>query len=159
MDGMLKGFGPKDHSFEFNPRDLQPQLDQVLKLAVRYDVRFYTLDSRGLYGSMDIPGTGEDASFGGIRPFEMHTQGMFVAHENGDAMAQLARETGGIFVEDTNDLLKGIRRAFADGREGYVLAYIPSNTNLDGKFRKIAVEAKGKSLHIAAKTGYWATPQ
>lgn len=159
LEGILKGFEVRDRSFRFNPRDLQPQLDEVLRHAVRYDVRFYTLDSRGLYTSPDIPGTGEDASFGSPPPPSLVRESMFVANENGDAMAELARETGGLFFENTNDLLKGIRRAFADGREGYTLAYIPTNTLMDGKFRKITVEAKGQKLHVASKTGYWATPQ
>ncbi len=73
-------------------------------------------------------------------------------------MAQLARKTGGFFFENNNDLLKGIRRAFADGREEYVLAYIPSNTKMNAQFRRISVELKDEKLGIAAKAGYWATP-
>ena len=83
---------------------------------------------------------------------------MTTARFNGDALAELARETGGFFFENNNDLLKGIRRAFADGREEYVLAYVPSNTNLDAQFRKISVQLKDNKLRIAAKAGYWATP-
>jgi VWFA-related protein len=83
---------------------------------------------------------------------------MMTAWFNGDAMAQLARETGGQFFENSNNLLKGIRTAFADGREEYVLAYVPANTNMDGQFRKIAVELKDKKLRVAAKAGYWSVP-
>jgi len=72
-------------------------------------------------------------------------------------MSQLARETGGQFFENTNDFLNGIRTAFADGREEYELAYIPSNRSMDGRFRKISVEVKDKKLQVAAKAGYWAT--
>ena len=46
---ILKAYGVNDSSFKFNPHDLQPQLEAILKLAVRYDIRFYTIDSRGLY--------------------------------------------------------------------------------------------------------------
>jgi VWFA-related protein len=77
---------------------------------------------------------------------------------NGDAMSQLARQTGGQFFENSNDFLKGIRTAFAAGREEYILAYVPSNPNMDGRFRKISVDVKGKQLKIAAKAGYWAAP-
>ena len=83
---------------------------------------------------------------------------MTTAWFNGNAMAQLARQTSGSFFENSNDLLKGIRRAFADGREEYVLAYAPSNSNVDGQFRGIAVEVKGKKLKVAAKAAYWAIP-
>ncbi len=68
------------------------------------------------------------------------------------------RQTGGQFFENSNDFLKGIRAAFADGREEYIIAYIPSNANMDGRFRQISVEIKDKKLHVAAKAGYWSTP-
>ena len=82
---------------------------------------------------------------------------MSAAHENTDALFQLAHETGGLFFENSNDLFKGIHRAFADGRESYLLAYVPTNNTLDGKYRKIKVDVKGKKLLVNAKAGYWAT--
>jgi len=71
-------------------------------------------------------------------------------------MEQLARATGGIYLHDGKDLLKQFRSAFADGREFYVLAYVPKNSARDGKFRSIAVETNDKKLSIRAKSGYWA---
>jgi VWFA-related protein len=154
---LMNGYGPKDHSFRFNPRDIQPYLDKVLQVAERYDVRFYTLDSRGLYAPGSIASTSIDPALAGYTPPSVEVESNFVAYENGDAMAQLAHKTGGLFFENSNDLLKGIRRAFADGREFYVLAYTSSNAALDGKFRKIEVQVNGKKLHVIAKEGYWAT--
>jgi len=43
-----------------------------------------------------------------------------------------------------------------DGREYYVLAYVPANWAADGKFRKIQVRVKDKKLSVRAKQGYWA---
>ena len=83
---------------------------------------------------------------------------MSTAWFNGDAMSQLAKQTGGQFFEDSNDLLKGIRRAFADGREEYVLAYVPTNTIVDAQFRRITIKLRDKKLQVAAKSGYWSTP-
>jgi VWFA-related protein len=136
---------------------LQPQLDSLLKVAVRWDIRFYTLDSRGLYTHSAVPGSGQDASSRGV-PLAATQAAMITAWSNGDAMTGLARETGGQFFENSNNLLKGIRTAFADGREEYVLAYVPTNKDMDGQFRKISVELKDKKLHVAAKAGYWSLP-
>ena len=47
-------------------------------------------------------------------------------------------------------------RAFADGRDYYTLAYVSSNETLDGKFRAIKVETRGRKANINAKRGYWA---
>jgi VWFA-related protein len=155
---ILKAYGVNDLNLKFNAHDLQPELEGILRLAVRNDVRFYTIDSRGLYTGAEVPGTGQGAdSAGGRSPSVMHEE-MSVAWFYGDAMSQLAKQTGGQFFENSNDLLKGIRRAFADSREEYTIAYVPSNTKVDAKFRRITVKLKDRKLQIAAKTGYWATP-
>ncbi len=84
------------------------------------------------------------------------SEAMSAAREGSDALAQLAQETGGVFFENSNDLLKGIQRAVADGREYYVLAYVPGNT-MDGTYRKIAVTVREEAWRVKAKAGYWAT--
>jgi len=152
---ILTAFHVADPNMKFNTLDLQPELESILRLAVRYDVRFYTIDSRGLYTHAAIPGTGFDASSPGVTN-ETTQAAMSTAWFNGDAMSQLARQTGGQFFENSNDSLKGIRTAFAAGREEYILAYVPSNPNMGGRFRKISVYVKGKKFRIAAKAGYWA---
>jgi VWFA-related protein len=76
------------------------------------------------------------------------------ARENTDALAELAHQTGGIFYENDNDLLRGIRRAFADGRERYLLAYVPEKKAEDGKYRKIDVIVRDKKWRVNAKAGY-----
>jgi VWFA-related protein len=155
---VMSGFAPKDHQFEFNPRDTNDRLQNILKIAVNNDIRFYTIDSRGLYTGASLGGGTFDASTGegAFIPQSVDFNAMSVAHENTDALAELAHETGGLFFENNNDLLKGIQRAFADGREYYLLAYVPKNRSEDGRFRHIAVEVNNKKLRVNAKAGYWA---
>jgi VWFA-related protein len=71
-------------------------------------------------------------------------------------MQQLARATGGIYFHESAEMLKQFRSALADGRQFYVLAYVPKNSAHDGKFRSITVETTDKKLSIRAKSGYWA---
>ena len=113
----MQGYAPRDHGLVFHPEDTQPQLERVIKLAVRYDVKFYTLDSRELYTSASLAGSNFDASNGPPLPEAVDQQILSSGWQNGGTLAQLARETGGFFFENNNDLLKGIQRAFADGRE------------------------------------------
>jgi VWFA-related protein len=72
-------------------------------------------------------------------------------------MAELAHETGGLFFQNSNDLGKGLTRAFEDSREFYLLAYVSKNETWDGKYRKITVSVNDKKLRVNAKAGYWAT--
>jgi VWFA-related protein len=153
---ILQASSPGDKNFGFNPLDTQSLLNKVIRLAVANDVRFYTIDSRGLYTLGSLPGSAWDASSWGA-PSEVRDRAvMNAARQNTDGLAELARETGGLFFENNNDLLKGIQRAFADGRQHYVLAYVPSNTAMDGTYRKIQVEVKRRGVHVNAKPGYWA---
>ncbi|HEV2381905.1 MAG TPA: VWA domain-containing protein [Terriglobia bacterium] len=140
---------------------LLSELGPVVQLATARNVTFYTLDARGLY---TLPAGGYDASQRvAINPKlaatvlpAMESAKSTSAWEQQDAMSYLAAATGGVFYHDKNDLLKGLRQAFADGREYYVLAYDPSNRAADGRYRTIRVRVKNRSLVVRAKRGYWA---
>jgi len=80
-----------------------------------------------------------------------------MSREAGDALAEIAEATGGVFIHNTNDLLAGMRRVFADGRDYYVLSYVSKDGNMDGKFRTIAIKLRDSKLSVRAKRGYWAT--
>lgn len=169
---IMMGYGPKDRSFEFNRRDTQAQLDAVLKIATANNVKFYTIDSRGLYTMAAVPGSGFDASSSSAIHTQMDSraapnlavgvpeavtlQASSAAKESTDALAELARETGGVFFENSNDLMRGIQQAVADGREYYLLAYVPDNDAMDGKYRKISVTLRDPKWQVHAKPGYWA---
>ena len=172
---VVQGFAPRDQSFQFPSRDTEPELQNILKAATGNDVKFYTLDSRGVYASAFNAGNTFDASTAvSTTPVQMDArnvpseatptteavdrQGASVARENADSMAQLAHETGGLFFQNSNDLPKGIARALTDTRQYYVLAYVPKNDASDGKYRKIKVEVNGGDrFRVNAKAGYWAT--
>jgi VWFA-related protein len=137
---------------------LQDEIQTIVKLANAHNVTFYTLDSRGLYappaGGFDIS---QNVSMVGVP--EVQSAKETSTAENQDAMNYLAEATGGVFYHDSNDILKGLRQSFADGRQYYVLAYDPSNGAADGKFRTIKVQVKGRNLMVRAKSGYWASAE
>jgi VWFA-related protein len=141
-----------------NPGEmLGPEIEELAQLASSLNVSIYTLDSRGLamaptFGVFDADG--EHASL--ARSPQALGDLLLQAPEKQDGMRLLATTTGGVFVGNSNDLLRGMRQAFADGREYYVLAYVPTNRAADGQFRKIRVEVKDKKLTVRAKQGYWA---
>ena len=161
--GIAAAYFPDTSQWRSNQRETQSDLDVVLKKAEKNNVVIYTLDSRGLYtlASMgnDFDAASADQGYmrSGLALAAMDQQEARIAWENGSAMAELAAATGGIYFHNNNDLLTGLRRAFDDGRQRYMLAYVPTNTNLDGKFRKIRVMVRNQKLPVNAKAGYWAT--
>jgi VWFA-related protein len=79
------------------------------------------------------------------------------ASDAGDTLSEIASATGGTAFQNRNDLLTGMQRAFADGRQYYMLAYVSGNSNVDGKFRSISVRLTNGKLNVKAKRGYWAS--
>ncbi|HEV2352050.1 MAG TPA: VWA domain-containing protein [Terriglobia bacterium] len=139
--------------------DAEPEIQDILRIASAHDVVFYTLDSRGLTppggGTFDASEEAHLTRASVIMP-EILQQKETTEIENQEPLAELAQATGGVFFHNNNDLFKGMKQAFADGREYYLLAYVSTNQATDGKFREIKVIVNGKNLTVRAKHGYWA---
>jgi len=151
---------PKDH-WELRAGDnLQSWLNAILHLAAEKNVVVYSVDSRGLDSATNgiddasnSPGAAPDS---GLLP-ALRRVAETAAWDNGSPMAQLARATGGMDFHNSNDVLKGIRQAFLDGRQYYLLSYVSKNSLADGTFRKITVRVKNQEVLVRARNGYWAT--
>jgi VWFA-related protein len=155
--GLLQAYFSEFHSTKNMEADqLQNVLEPIFRLAAKANVPVYTIDSRGLYTESAF-----DAS---------HTVNLTVATQvttamnniavdQGQTLSEIAAATGGKAFQNSNDLAAGMKKALADGREYYMLAYVPSNDAQDGKFRKIEVRVRDANATVSAKRGYWASSQ
>jgi hypothetical protein len=73
-----------------------------------------------------------------------------------DTLMQLAAETGGRAIINTNDFSVGLGKLLAETSAYYILGYTPTRTEDDGKFHKISVKVKRSGLRVMARQGYWA---
>jgi VWFA-related protein len=77
------------------------------------------------------------------------------------AMKRMTEETGGRLIDVGNNGKK-LEAAFQqiedELRTEYVASYTPSNTKLDGSFRKLGVECRGDGMKVQVRKGYYATP-
>jgi VWFA-related protein len=76
-------------------------------------------------------------------------------------MNKLTQETGGrvIVVGNKSDKLKDAFKQIANElRNQYSIGYTPTNSALDGTFRKVEIHAKNKDYRIQARTAYYALP-
>jgi len=71
-------------------------------------------------------------------------------------LGQLADQTGGFLIHDTNDLKAGLQRIDDNMRAYYVLTYIPKNDDYNGQFRQIAVKLNRPNLDAQTRKGYYA---
>lgn len=173
---VVAGYLPNQPQFKLEDSgDADPGLQAVLETATSRNVVIDTIDSRGGAAATLASGGPMDASAGAsagggdmlgttrsaaARPVPVQVGGAAPANpeqsEDSAGMQQLARSTGGVYSRSNGDLLKALRTALAEGREYYVLAYVPANGARDGKFRTITVETADKKLNLRAKPGYWA---
>ena len=70
------------------------------------------------------------------------------------AMNQVASDTGGKAVYNTNDLDSAIARSVVDGSHYYTLTYSPANKKMDGHYRKIEVKLADSKLKLSYRHGY-----
>ncbi|PYQ38588.1 MAG: hypothetical protein DMF77_23675, partial [Acidobacteria bacterium] len=143
-DGFLDGSGSRES------RSLD--LRRVLDAATRSGMVMYALDSRGLL-------TGADASVAavGASPGVQARVERAAEQIKRDTLTTLADGTGGFLVRGTNDLVAGLRRMLDDNEAYYLLAYEPTNTKRDGRFRKIEVRLPRRpDLKVRTRSGYYA---
>lgn len=138
------------------PGRMDSEFEPILRLAAAGNITIDTIDSRGLYGlsAFDASNGGSPVSVdGAVDSVEQDT-----ASADGNTLMEIAAATGGTAFRNDNNLLQGLERAFADGRDYYTLAYVSSNSNDDGSFRAITVQVPGRKVAVQAKRGYWAAP-
>jgi len=73
-----------------------------------------------------------------------------------NTMDTLAEDTGGRAFYSTNDLSGAIRAISNLGSNYYTVAYVPKDTNYDGKFRKLAVKVDAPKVKLDYRRGYYA---
>jgi VWFA-related protein len=76
--------------------------------------------------------------------------------DNYGTMGELASETGGEVIKNTNDLGKALGRAIQNGSHYYTLSYTPTNKTMDGQFRRIEIKLSEGKYTMSYRRGYYA---
>lgn len=71
-------------------------------------------------------------------------------------LGQLADQTGGFLVKDTNNPGAKLKQVDEDLHTYYALAYLPQNQTFDGRFRQISVRVNRPNVEVQARKGYYA---
>jgi len=155
--GLLQAYFPELRSTQAVEADqMQDVMEPIFKLAAKANVPVYTIDSRGLYTQAAFDAS-RSANVSVATKVTMALNN--IAMDQGQTLSQIAAATGGKTFQNSNDLLAGLKKAFADGREYYMLAYVPTNEAQDGKYRRIEVTVRDNKAQANAKRGYWAPSQ
>jgi VWFA-related protein len=71
-------------------------------------------------------------------------------------MADMARETGGAYIDAQDNVKKPLQQLIEDMSTYYVATYVPPIEGYDGSFRSIDIKPLRKGLTVKGKTGYYA---
>ena len=154
------------------PPAVQQQFRSVIANANRANVSIYSVDAAGLRTDSPMAETrremlargqrrlnqvasGRDDLSGPMtRGLERNEDLLTLNPESG--LGQLADQTGGILISETNSIGPKLRQVDEDLHSYYVLSYVPQNTNYDGRFRQINVKLNHPGLSMQTRKGYYA---
>lgn len=156
-------------------RRILEAIDRVTDLASRSSVVIYTLDARGLAVTNFTAADGVSASqisgpttpLGGGPKYnksaEMMTARVGLYNDTKAGLMYLAEQTGGLGIQNTNDLAGGIKRVMDDQRGYYLIGYRPDDSTFDRagrrRFHSFSVKVKRPGLSVRTRKGFYGVPE
>jgi VWFA-related protein len=146
----------------------QTQLRAAINAATRANLSFYTIDVRGLEavvpgGAAGGGGRGGGGGGRGGGNSVYSGRGVLSQYDSNfssqETLVALANDTGGRAFLDTNDFAPAFAQVQEDTSFYYLLGYISTNTQRDGRYRRITVQLNRTDLRnarIEFRRGYYA---
>jgi VWFA-related protein len=150
----------------------QTQLRLAINAASRANLSFYPVDVRGLeamvpggaaFGGGGGRGGGGGARGGGGGTSVYSGRGVLSQYDSNfasqETLVTLANDTGGRAFLDSNDFAPAFTKVHEDTSFYYLLGYISSNTQRNGRYRRITVRVNRtdlKDAKVEFRKGYYA---
>src|SRR5499427_10250431 len=150
----------------------QTQLRLAINAASRANLSFYPVDVRGLeamvpggtaFGGGGGRGGGGGARGGGGGNSVYSGRGVLSQYDSNfasqETLVTLANDTGGRAFLDSNDFAPAFTKVHEDTSFYYLLGYISSNAQRDGRYRRITVRVNRtdlKDAKVEFRKGYYA---
>ena len=137
----------------------EDEFRDTVALLARSQVAVYPIDARGLFNApmLDASSSRNYGGRTGNARMQQDQSKFFnnTAEEQG-TMRSMAEATGGRAFVNTNGLTQAVATAIDEGSNFYTLTYTPSNSERDGKLRKIKIQLARRGFNLAYRQGYYA---
>ncbi len=160
--GMLRGLTEQKTLIYFgsgmslNESGNQAQFSATTNAAIKANVTINPIDASGLTASSPV-GDARQAGGGNAGSLFGNSNNAARSQASQDTLFALAKDTGGTALFNSNDLAVGITRAARAVTDYYIVAYYSTRTELDGKFRRVRVEApQRQEARLTYRQGYFA---
>ena len=142
--------------------------DTMVAAANRAGVTFYPVDAAGLRAHSTVAATAREQDYAGRVALgdegrsqgawtrDLEKQADLVRSDGTASLSRLAKETGGLLLENTNNVERIAKRIAEDQASHYLLAYTPARGEMDGTYRRVTVKVKRKGTTATHRSGYWA---
>jgi VWFA-related protein len=149
----------------FIGRDTDPRvMDEVRRLtdaANRSSVVIYSIDPRGLQ-TYNLTAADNTAGMSPRQIARVPMQRATQVFRSQDGLVQLADQTGGLFLHDTNDISGALHKVMVDSQGYYLIGYHPDAGTFDAKtgqpkYHRIQVRVKRPGLHVRSRNGFLGT--
>ncbi|PYS67720.1 MAG: hypothetical protein DMF69_22240, partial [Acidobacteria bacterium] len=153
------------------PPNAMGPFQSVINEANRGNVSFYAVDVAGLRTESKTSETrkeinsrsevrmsqvGSSSEINGPMTKELERNEDLLRLNPDSGLGQLANQTGGFLITDSNDLKGRLGQVDEDLHSYYLLSYSANNQKYDGHFRKIEVKLKRSGLSVQSRKGYYA---
>jgi hypothetical protein len=127
-------------------RNVSQELDQVVRRANASEITFYTVDARGLEA--------EGVSASNDDPLVSRPGVSFLARQDSQTgLVELARQTGGLALLNSNDFRKGLERVYQDTSAYYSLGVTLSKLPAVG-YQKVLVDVNRPGVTVRTRRGF-----
>ncbi len=136
--------------------------------AMRHQIVFYTVDTRGLYTidpstnqakllryGVPIPFWAVQSSVAFLRALDDYERTDEVVRGREEGLTDVALLTGGKAVTNTNDLNTVFKGVLEDSSGYYVVGFYPTDKRQSGRFRRIKVSVDVPGVKVYAPKGYY----
>ena len=136
------------------------RVSDVVERALRSNVIVSALDARGLWANPSLSRADANPRLTVNRPDLTNFKAQELIESETwmeEVMSTVARDTGGIYFHNSNDLGQGFLETGSLPEISYVLAFSPAQLKRDGRFHTVTVKlAPGRAGSIQARRGYFA---
>ncbi len=135
-----------------NVRDISTRLTTMIQRANADQITFYTVDATGLTGDGTPASEGSPAT--NVFAIEQRPNLRFQAQQDRqNGMQQMATDTGGIALLNTNDFQKGLSRIYQQVSTYYTLGVTLSKLGLTG-YQDVKVTVNRPGVTVRARKGF-----
>lgn len=156
--GPSKGGGETLYEYETNPR-VRDAVRRLTDLASRRGVVIHTVDAKGLVSTgIDMTRTGgQGRGSAEAMATAMNTRSFRLMNDL-DGLKFIARQTGGTFTTNNNDMSDALQRSIASDSTYYGLAYVPDEAIFRGAgdtFHQLKVTVNRPGAEVRFQSGFY----